>query len=473
MSGVAGLLTDVDVTLWDIDQTYPDDMDVVLFGPAGEALTLMSDVCGTDDLIGTDLTLDDEAATVLPNSGPCASGSYRPTDVDQFGDSTDVFDSYVSGTSLSALDGANPNGAWALYVSDDTANDTTYVRGGWTLRFTTAVPANITIPGTASGVGPATPYPRGVKVSGASGTISDVDVKLKGLHHTRGQDIDLLLVGPHGQSVVLMGHVCGIDPIDGADLTFDDEAPNRLDDFQPCDSGSWKPSDEAGTHDFPDPAPPGPYGSSLSVFDGTDPDGVWRFFFYDDSADKGGLLEQAPELVITRSTAPTCLGTPVTVDLSAGDKPTGGNDVVLGTSGDDVVNGLGGNDTICGGGGNDTIQGGAGDDFLDGGTGSDTVTFLSSGHGVTANLTTTAAQNTGPATGTDFILDFEDLTGSRYADTLVGDGNGNYLRGLAGDDSIIGAAGQDTILGSTGRDVCDGGNDADVAHGCEVLANVP
>ena len=43
----------------------------------------------------------------------------------------------------------------------------------------------------------------------------------------------------------------------------------------------------------------------------------------------------------------TCNGLTVDVDLNAGDTPTSGDDVILGTSGADTINGLGGNDTIC------------------------------------------------------------------------------------------------------------------------------
>lgn len=170
---------------------------------------------------------------------------------------------------------------------------------------------------------------------------------------------------------------------------------------------------------------------------------------------------------------PTCLGRTVTVDLAAGDKPTGRDDVILGTSGDDVIFGFRGNDTICGGGGFDVIQGGGGDDVMDGGTGADIVSYNSSPQGVTVSLGIAGPQDTGPATGTDTLSGFDALTGSAGDDTLTGDSNGNYLRGRRGDDTINGAAGQDTITGSFGNDTCDGGPDADWARGCEALTSVP
>ncbi len=80
---------------------------------------------------------------------------------------------------------------------------------------------------------------------------------------------------------------------------------------------------------------------------------------------------------------PECAGVPVTniVSLAAGDTPTTGNDLILGTAGSDSVNGGLGQDCILGGNGLDLLQGGAGDDviisnaflvFISGDGGSDT-----------------------------------------------------------------------------------------------------
>lgn len=170
---------------------------------------------------------------------------------------------------------------------------------------------------------------------------------------------------------------------------------------------------------------------------------------------------------------PTCLGASVTVFLGAGDKPTGHDDVILGTNGDDTIFGFRGNDTICGGGGFDVIQGGGGDDTIDGGTGADIVSYNSSPQGVTVSLADLGPQDTGPATGTDTLSGFDALTGSAFDDTLTGDSNGNFIRARRGDDTVDGGPGQDTITGSLGQDFCDGGPDADWARGCETVLSVP
>ncbi len=125
--------------------------------------------------------------------------------------------------------------------------------------------------------------------------------------------------------------------------------------------------------------------------------------------------------------------------------------VINGTSGNDTLNGTAGNDTINGLGGNDTIDGKAGNDIMDGGAGTDTVSYASATSGVTVNLATTTAQNTG-GSGMDTILNFENLKGSAYNDILTGNSGANRIEGGAGNDVIDGGAGNDVLIGGAGTD---------------------
>lgn len=70
-------------------------------------------------------------------------------------------------------------------------------------------------------------------------------------------------------------------------------------------------------------------------------------------------------------TAAFCAGLLATVDLSKGQVPTAGNDVIVGTPANDTIRALGGNDVVCGGGGNDVLIGGSGKDKLNGEDGND------------------------------------------------------------------------------------------------------
>ena len=55
-----------------------------------------------------------------------------------------------------------------------------------------------------SGSDPATPYPSTINVPSFTGTVTRVTVTLYGLSHTWPRDIDVLLVGPTGQTLLLM-----------------------------------------------------------------------------------------------------------------------------------------------------------------------------------------------------------------------------------------------------------------------------
>lgn len=80
------------------------------------------------------------------------------------------------------------------------------------------------------------------------------------------------------------------------------------------------------------------------------------------------------DVVVFDPAVPTCGPSGVTVDLSKGQSPTSGSDVILGTNGPDVISAGRGDDVVCGRGGNDTINGGFGRDRIYGGAGTDTCT---------------------------------------------------------------------------------------------------
>lgn len=124
-----------------------------------------------------------------------------------------------------------------------------------------------------------------------------------------------------------------------------------------------------------------------------------------------------------------CDGLAITVDIGAGDQPTNGADVILGTAGDDVINGLAGDDTICGLGGADTINGGGGADTIFGGDGDDTI------------------------------------GGQGDADTLHGQGDNDRLNGGVGNDQLFGGPGQDDLRGQGDNDTMHGGDDIDQFFG--------
>ena len=141
----------------------------------------------------------------------------------------------------------------------------------------------------------------------------------------------------------------------------------------------------------------------------------------------------------------------VGVEIFAGN----GDDIVNAGSGPDLVHGQDGNDTLGGGLGNDILDGGLGADALDGGPGGiDTATYETAVTGVTANLNPLLAgspANTNEAAG-DTYASIENLTGSDFNDTLLGNSGANVLTGRDGDDMLLGGDSNDTLDGGGGTD---------------------
>src|SRR5262249_48751617 len=67
--------------------------------------------------------------------------------------------------------------------------------------------------------------------------------------------------------------------------------------------------------------------------------------------------------------------------------------------------------------------------------------------------------------GIDTLIDIDNVTASRFDDTVIGNANNNLLRGFDGNDTIHGGAGQDTIFGNAGNDRLNGGADSDTLIG--------
>ncbi|MFI0846808.1 hypothetical protein [Mesorhizobium sp. IMUNJ 23232] len=146
--------------------------------------------------------------------------------------------------------------------------------------------------------------------------------------------------------------------------------------------------------------------------------------------------------------------------------------VMQGSSASLVLIGNVGNDTLRGSFLDDRLQGGKGADRLFGGEGADTADYSTSDLGVTVNLATGAASG-GHAAG-DRFSSIENVVGSAFADTLIGDDNANFfdggtgldlIDGAGGDDFIFGRDGGGTLRGGAGNDRVDGGVDADKIYG--------
>jgi subtilisin-like proprotein convertase family protein len=162
----------------------------------------------------------------------------------------------------------------------------------------------------------ATPYPSTIEVSGftANEMIEKITVTLHDLSHTTPDDIDILLVGPGGQNVVLFSDAGGgffdLAPI--VTVTLDDDADEFLPDEDEIVSGTYKPTNyELGEDDDPDIFPdqdedgfPAPHprpdlDATLSIFAGTPPNGEWRLYVVDDDLFEDGRIANGWSLKIS------------------------------------------------------------------------------------------------------------------------------------------------------------------------------
>ena len=141
---------------------------------------------------------------------------------------------------------------------------------------------------------------------------------------------------------------------------------------------------------------------------------------------------------------------------TAGDLLLGGDgaDALYGGAGTDILDGGAGADRVEGGAGDDIVHGGAGADTLDGGDGRDTLSYETSGAGVTVDLRDGNADGfhdaaAGGHAGGDSIRNFEDVVGSAHADVLTGDAGDNRLEGGAGRDELYGGRGDDVLAGGS------------------------
>jgi subtilisin-like proprotein convertase family protein len=263
--------------------------------------------------------------------------------------------------------------------------------------------APIVVPG-AGDVGPASPYPSTIAVSGLP-AVTSVRATLSGVSAEFPNDLDVHLFAPAGQHLTLVSDACGeLALIAGLQWIFDDAAITAIG-VAGCSSGVFWPTNYAPSGPNEIRPPPGSVRTGFPRMEDlitASVNGDWRLFVYDDEAQGSGSIA-GWSLSFTEA---ECGGRPATL---AG---TSEKDELVGTPGSDVVAALGGSDTVQGLGGKDVICGGDGNDKLAGGRGKD---------------------------------------------RLAGEGGKDRLRGGGAEDRLLGGAGKDTLRGGKGDDVLKGG----------------
>lgn len=162
------------------------------------------------------------------------------------------------------------------------------------------------------------------------------------------------------------------------------------------------------------------------------------------------------------------------------DGGAGSNDRVLGDLGDDkVLGGPGNQDEVAGGLGIDTLNGGPGNedvvhgdygyDRMDGGPGTgDIASFATDvAAGRNGGVWVSLPRHRALGDGHDRLFRFENIEGSAFDDTLIGNGQANTIDGGPGDDVLRGGGGRDRLLGGQGSDRCSGAKGGTISCGHE------
>jgi hypothetical protein len=201
--------------------------------------------------------------------------------------------------------------------------------------------------------GMATPYPSQIVVSNMSGTISKLQVTISQFWHNFPGDVDMLLVSPAGQKMVIWSRAGDSGGTNNEFLGAATNITTTLDDaaifplpypyplicipFTPGDYSTQVPPAAA----FPAPAPSGPYDTpvAMSDFNGVSPNGTWSLYVYDFAAPDQGAIEGGWSLMIATVSPPTISGivdqsTPVNtttpaIPFTIGDAQTAASNLVL------------------------------------------------------------------------------------------------------------------------------------------------
>ena len=129
-------ITGLTVTLLDFSHVFPDDVDVLLEGPNGVRVLLMSDTGASFGVDSIDLTFADGAGP-LPDAAAITAGTYSPTNYNTPDPFPAPAPAGAFASMLAAFGGVQPNGNWSLYVVDDAEFDVGQIGGGWSMNITT------------------------------------------------------------------------------------------------------------------------------------------------------------------------------------------------------------------------------------------------------------------------------------------------------------------------------------------------
>lgn len=145
VEGKVGVITAITLQLTGFHHTFPDDVDMLLVGPDGTHVMIMSDAGGGLPGVASPINIvfdDAGVAPVIPDSTAIVAGTYKTKDWNaiqyEFGiGPTIAAPPGPHSANLLAFVGKPANGAWRLFVVDDSPGDNGAI-AGWSLNITSA-----------------------------------------------------------------------------------------------------------------------------------------------------------------------------------------------------------------------------------------------------------------------------------------------------------------------------------------------
>jgi uncharacterized repeat protein (TIGR01451 family) len=146
LSGLDGKIANVAVTLTYFDHQHTKDLELLLVGPNGKGVILMSGAGTCTSSVSGDpcqveavtITFDDAASGTLPKNDVIGDGTYQPTDYGMVHLFPYPAPLGPYANKLSAFNGLDPNGTWQLFVLDKGLLYNGEIELGWTLNLTLA-----------------------------------------------------------------------------------------------------------------------------------------------------------------------------------------------------------------------------------------------------------------------------------------------------------------------------------------------
>lgn len=142
----------------------------------------------------------------------------------------------------------------------------------------------------------ASPYPSTTTVSGISGPVHSLKIKIGGFYHSRQDNVDMFLMSPSGAVAAVMSDAgdqdLGWNPTTNIHLVFDDNAAAVLPEAgeNRINSGTYRVANFEPVEALP-PGGSGMIGTSLNALTASDVNGDWKLFVSDDGTSETGFIQ--------------------------------------------------------------------------------------------------------------------------------------------------------------------------------------